>query len=104
MAPYYTRSKEVWYNGDGVIVSKHEIDHEVYWDMDRVMIGVLYTMGLVLLLWCITFTIQGIIYWRVGRVLSAKGKDLLEGLTGKTSLKLENLDESTKSGCDDQNL
>lgn len=29
MAPYYTRSKEVWYNGDGVIVSKHEIDHEV---------------------------------------------------------------------------
>ena len=29
MAPYYTRSKEVWFNGDGIIVSKHEIDHEV---------------------------------------------------------------------------
>jgi len=41
------------------------------------MIGVLYTMGLVLLLWCITFTIQGIIYWRVGRVLSAKGSLLI---------------------------
>merc|ERR1711915_183271 len=81
MAPTYVKSIEIVYNNNDELLNKNVIEYEVYWDIDRVMLVLLYFIGLLLLLWAITFSIIIVLSWKAWRLISTKGKAFFLRLT-----------------------